>query len=180
MTHYNLALVGFGNVGRALARLLMSKQDELKSRYEVTFAVTGIATGRHGMAIDPAGIDLPKALALAEGGGSLNELSTQTIPTSGVEFIRLCPAQVLFENSPVDHQTGQPAIDHLRTALECGMHAITANKGPVVHAYHELTSLAAAHGRRFLFESTVMDGAPIFSLMRSALPAARLLGFQGI
>jgi len=60
------------------------------------------------------------------------------------------------------------------------MHAITANKGPVVHAYRELTDLAAAHGRRFLFESTVMDGAPIFSLVRCALPAAHLLGFQGI
>ncbi len=180
MTHYDLALVGFGNVGRALARLLMSKQDELKSGYDVTFAVTGIATGRHGMAIDPDGIDLSKALALVEGGGSLNELSTQAIPASGVEFIRMCPAQVLFENSPVDHQTGQPAIDHLKTALDCGMHAITANKGPVVHAYRELTSLAAAHRRRFLFEATVMDGAPIFSLLRCALPAARLIGFQGI
>jgi homoserine dehydrogenase len=180
MTHYNLAMVGFGNVGRALARLLMNKQDELKSGYGVTFSVTGIATGRHGMAINPAGIDLPKALALVEAGGSLNQLSTQPIPASGVEFIRLCPAQVLFENSPVDHMTGQPAIDHLKTALERDMHAITANKGPVVHAFRELSSLAAAHGRRFLFESTVMDGAPIFSLMRSALPAARLIGFQGI
>jgi homoserine dehydrogenase len=180
MTHYNLALVGFGNVGRALARLLLNKQDELKSGYNLTFSVTGIATGRHGMAINPAGIDLPKALALVEGSGSLNELSTQAILASGVEFIRLCPAQVLFENSPVDYQTGQPAIDHLKTALESGMHAITANKGPVVHAFCELTSLAAAQGRRFLFESTVMDGAPIFSLVRSALPAARLLSFQGI
>jgi homoserine dehydrogenase len=180
MTHYNLALVGFGNVGRALARLLLNKQDELKSGYNLTFTVTGIATGRHGMAINPAGIDLLKALALVEGGGSLNELSTQVIPSSVVEFIRMCPAQVLFENSPVDHQTGQPAIDHMKTALQSGMHAITANKGPVVHAFHELTSLAAAQGRRFLFESTVMDGAPIFSLIRRALPAARLLGFQGI
>jgi homoserine dehydrogenase len=86
----------------------------------------------------------------------------------------------LFENSPVNHHTGQPAVEHLRMALEHGMHAITANKGPVVHAYRELTELAQQKGRRFLFESTVMDGAPIFSIFRGPLPAAELRGFLGI
>ena len=61
-----------------------------------------------------------------------------------------------------------------------GMHAITANKGPVVHAYRELTEFAKTRHKKFYFESTVMDGAPIFSLFRSALPAAQLLGFRGI
>jgi homoserine dehydrogenase len=76
--------------------------------------------------------------------------------------------------------TGQPAIEHLHLALELGMHAITANKGPVVHAYRELTEFAKTRHKKFLFESTVMDGAPIFSLFRSSLPAAQLLGFCGI
>ena len=58
------------------------------------------------------------------------------------------------------------------------MHAITANKGPVVHAYQELTQLAQRQGRKFYFESAVMDGAPIFSLFRESLPAADLRGFQ--
>jgi homoserine dehydrogenase len=80
----------------------------------------------------------------------------------------------------VNYETGQPAIEHLRTALESGQHAITANKGPVVHAYKELKALAAARDRRFYFESTVMDGAPIFSLHREALPASDLRAFQGI
>jgi homoserine dehydrogenase len=87
---------------------------------------------------------------------------------------------VLFENSPVNHHTGQPAIDHLRTALEKGMHAITANKGPVVHGYQQLKQLARDCDRQFRFESTVMDGAPIFSLFREALPAVDLRGFRGI
>ena len=60
------------------------------------------------------------------------------------------------------------------------MHAVTANKGPIVHAYHELTALAARHGVHFYHESTVMDGAPIFSLFRGALPAAQLKSFRGI
>ncbi len=60
------------------------------------------------------------------------------------------------------------------------MHAITANKGPVVHAYRELTDLANRQGVKFYFESTVMDGAPIFSLYREALPGARIRALRGV
>jgi homoserine dehydrogenase len=179
MAHYNLALLGFGNVGRALARLLQRKEAELAEHYGLTYRVTGIATGHHGSAIDPAGIDLDRALQLVESGGSLGSLSVTPI-IDMQDFIRQSTAEVLFENSPVNHQTGRPAVDHLRLALEMGMHAITANKGPVVHAYRELSHLAETKGRKFYFESTVMDGAPIFSLFRSALPGADLLSFRGI
>ena len=179
MSQSRLALLGFGNVGRALARLLQRKEAELKEKYDITFSVTGIATGRHGSAIHPNGLDLEKALALVESDQSLSLITKYPISNS-LEFIRNCSADVLFENSPVNHHNGEPAVTYLRTALERGMHVITANKGPVVHAYRELTELAAKMKRKFYFESTVMDGAPIFSLFRSALPAAQLSSLRGI
>ena len=179
MPHYNLALLGFGNVGRALARLLQRKETELKSRYDITFSVTGIATGKHGAAVNPAGLDYIRAAELGEAGESLAVLSKISFQENA-DFLRACRADVLFDNTPVNHATGQPAINHLHLALELGMHAITANKGPVVHAYRELTEFAARNHKKFLFESTVMDGAPIFSLFRSALPGAQLLGLRGI
>ena len=96
------------------------------------------------------------------------------------EWLRVAKADVLFEATSLSPRDGQPAIDHIRAALEMGAHAITANKGPIVHAYEELSSLAVAKGRRFLFESTVMDGAPIFALFRDNLPVVQLRGFRGI
>ncbi len=180
MKHVSLVLIGFGNVGRAFAHLLLEKQSQIAASYDLSFTVSGILTGRHGGATNPHGIDLPEALRLVESGQSLTALSTQPAPEDPFAFILACPGDVLFENTPVNHHTGQPAADYLRAALEKGMHAITANKGPVVHAYTELTALAQKHGRRFLFESAVMDGAPIFSLFRGSLPGATLLGFHGI
>ncbi|KAF0109017.1 MAG: homoserine dehydrogenase [Anaerolineaceae bacterium] len=179
MSHYRLALLGFGNVGRAFARLLLRKEAELESDYGINFIVTGIATGRHGIAMDPDGLDLGQALALVESGGALATISKLPI-TDTLDFVNSVPADVLFENSPVNHENGEPAASYLRIALERGMHAVTANKGPVVHAYRELTDLAAKMKRKFYFESTVMDGAPIFSLFRSALPAAKVTSFRGI
>jgi len=175
MSHYKLALLGFGNVGKALAQLLLKKQDDLHNDFDITFSITGIATGRHGVLINPHGIDLQRVLDQG-----LGAVTSQAFSGSSLDFIRQCGADVLFENSPVNYDTGQPAVDHLRQALETGMHAITANKGPVVHAYQMLTDLAAQKGCKFLFESAVMDGAPIFSLFRSALPAAKLQAFRGI
>jgi homoserine dehydrogenase len=88
-------------------------------------------------------------------------------------------ADVLFEATSLNVENGEPAINHIRAALDHGAHAITANKGPIVHAYRELRDLAATRGKRFLFESTVMDGVPIFSLFEQ-MPAIRLQGFHGI
>ncbi len=180
MPPVRLALLGFGSVGQALARLLLRKREELRQRYNLDFVVTGIATRHHGAALDPQGLDLEKALRLAEAGERLDVLSKVTPPEDGIAFVQQVAAEVLFENTPVNYDTGEPAVTHLRIALERGMHAITANKGPVVHAYRDLTALAERVGRRFYFESAVMDGAPIFSLFREALPAAQLRAFRGI
>jgi homoserine dehydrogenase len=94
-------------------------------------------------------------------------------------WLQAAQADILFEATSLNVENGQPAVDHIRAALHHGAHAITANKGPIVHAYRELRDLAAAKNKRFLFESTVMDGVPIFSLFHQ-LPAIHLQGFHGI
>ena len=86
----------------------------------------------------------------------------------------------MFEASSLNAESGEPAITHIRTALEYNAHAVSANKGPVVYAYRELTELAKKKCRRFFFESAMMDGAPVFSLFRSALPAIEIRGFRGV
>jgi homoserine dehydrogenase len=172
---YNLAIVGFGNVARSLLRLLISKETELRRRYDIRWRLTGIATRRNGWVADPDGLN-PLAV--------LNDHWPTPNPASAPhnirEWIERARADVVFETSSLNAATGEPAIDHIKAALELGAHAITANKGPVVHAFAELTALAEEKDRRFLFESTVMDGVPIFSLFPLGLPAAEIRGFSGV
>ena len=108
----------------------------------------------------------------------LNPIPTNA-PQTVREWLAAAQADVLFEATSLNVETGEPAIDHIRAALDHGAHAITANKGPIVHAYRELRELAKARGKRFLFESTVMDGVPIFSLFEQ-MPTIHLQGFHGI
>lgn len=177
---HRFCLAGFGNVGRAFARLLLKKEDELAAKYGLNVVVTGIITGTHGGAINPDGIDLEAALALVDSGEKLEGLSAADTPRETEAFIRTCKADFLFETTPVNPHTGQPALGYLQTGLQAGMHVVTANKGPVVHGYRALTALAEQTGKRFLFESAVMDGAPIFALFREPLVGANLIGFKGI
>lgn len=177
--HHKLCFIGFGNVARSLARLLERKRDVLNSRYDITYSITGIATGRHGFAVNPDGIDVGQALEKVESGKSITPLSTFQVADS-LSVIESSSATVMFENSPVNYETGQPAIDHVRAALNANMHAITANKGTVVHAYQELTALAKSKNKKFRFESTVLGGSPVFSTFREAMPLADLISFKGI
>ena len=179
MKTFKLLLLGFGNVGQALARLLLEKRSELEQRYSIRFLVTAVATRTHGRALNPDGLDLEKALAIMESGHSLDELSPSAAPLDSLELIRASGADVMFENTPVNYNDGQPAISYIETALKNNMQAITANKGTVVHGYSYLQALAAEHGVKFFFESTVMDGVPIFSSFRQ-LPVMGLTSIWGI
>jgi homoserine dehydrogenase len=107
-------------------------------------------------------------------------MATWKKPQNVRAWLESADPTVFFEASSLDRRTGQPAIDHLKAALESGAHAVSANKGPIVHAYREIRDLARARGRKFLFESTVMDGTPIFSMFPYCLPAVDLRGFRGI
>ncbi len=176
--HYKFALIGFGNVARSLAKLFLRKEELLKAQ-GITFSFTGLSTGRHGFAVNPDGLDIQKALELVENGKDISSLSTIPVKDS-LDVINNAKADVVFENSPVNTQTGQPALDHVRAALTLDAHAITANKGPVVHGYRELTALAKSKGKQFKFESTVLGGAPVFSVFRESFPLAELTSIKGI
>jgi homoserine dehydrogenase len=174
MQTYNLCILGFGNVGRALARHLLAKRSELRERYGIEWQLTGVATRRMGWLADARGFDVAALLADRPPEPRPQELNNVH------DWLSAARADALFELSSLNPQSGQPAIDHIRAALQYGAHAITANKGTVVHGYNELQALAQARGRRYLFEATMMAGAPLFSLFRETLPAVKLLRFRGI
>jgi homoserine dehydrogenase len=176
---YRLAFLGFGNVGQALAELLLEKEPHLREEPGLSFRVVGIASGSHGRAINPRGLPLREVLDVYREGTSLEGYSKLACPSTE-EFIARCGADLIFETTPVNYQSGQPALDYLRQALSQGINAVTANKSTVVFGYRELSALAGKKGVRYYFESTVMDGAPVFSIARCGYPGASIESFSGI
>ena len=165
-TPVRVAFLGFGNVGRALSALLDDRREALAREHGVECLVTGVASRRIGWRADARGLNPGDAVA-----GSCADID---------EWLARCEADVVFEAIALDPHNGQPALDYLRAVLRHGAHAISANKGPLVHGYTELARLARERGRRYLFESAVMDGAPVFSLVRECLPLAGLRAVRGV
>jgi homoserine dehydrogenase len=171
MKQYNLCFLGFGKVGRALARLLTAKAEELRETYGIEYRITGVASRSIGWQAMADGFDP----------ANLGDSSTlvSTLQSVG-DWLKEAKADVVFETTSLNPDSGQPAIDYLRSVLQSGAHAITANKGVLVYGFQELNQLARAGGKQFLFESTVLDSAPVFSLFRETLPAVKLRAFSGI
>jgi homoserine dehydrogenase len=180
MTTFDLILVGYGNVARRFESLLAEQRPSLAR-------IVGIATRRHGCAYGPAGVSgfrrtYPAATGPAKAGhdphaatlGFLKDALKRSAAAARQRRL------VVVETTTLDIDRGEPAASHIRAALAGGAHVITANKGPVACAYRALTRAAQRADRRLLFEGTVMDGVPIFNLVRETLPAVRILGFRGV
>lgn len=155
-----LAVLGYGGVGRAFARLLETR------RQVFPFLITGIHTLRRGTAYAEHG--LPVDPEFGPAAASIDE------------FLEQAQAEVAVEITSLNPATGEPAISNIRAAFARGMHVVTANKGPIAHAYAALCAEARLAGVEFRYESTCMDGAPVFNMVRNDLPGVRISGFTGV
>jgi homoserine dehydrogenase len=174
-----LLLVGFGTVGQGLAELLLSKAEDLQSRYGIDPKVVGIADMLKGSAYSKEGLDLKKALELAKSGGKVSDLP-QKYDGDALSMIKQAAADMMVEATYTDIRTGEPATSHIRAALEKGMHVTTTNKGPLALNYQELAKLAKSKGVNFLYEGTVMSGTPLLNLIRETLAGSQVNEVKGI
>ena len=172
----DLALIGFGNVAGRFVSLLDECRDRLLRDYALECRIVGVTTRRKGTLYDPSGLDRARLIGdwrtVPPGPGAF-----QIIDSLGSSDADL---RVVVETTTLDIASGQPAIDHVRAGIAAGCHVITANKGPVAFAYAALRDAATTGGVHFLFEGAVMDGVPIFNLVRETLPAVTVSGFRGV
>ncbi len=178
-----LALIGFGIVGQGLCEILIEKRDFLKKVYGFDWEVEAICDMRYGSVLSLNGLDIKKLLYLVKNKANLEEINIDGKVKKGlnaIQTIHESNADIICELTYTNIQTGQPAIDHCRTALGLGKHVVTSNKGPAALKYLELNSLARQKGVKFLFEGTVMSGTPVFNLVRNSLVGNQISAIKGI
>ena len=174
-----LALLGFGNAGQAFAKMLLEKHEDIKNLYGYNVVVTAIATNSKGNLVDSNGIDLKEALDdLDKCGKFCNE--TQLTKMSTLDIVKEADYDVLVEMTPLNIFTGQPAIEHIETAFDRKKDAITANKGPIAWKFKALRDRAKEQGVKFFYETTVMDGTPVFNFAEKTLQMAKVTEVSGI
>lgn len=180
MDTYRLAFIGFGNVGQGFAEILRDRGADLAQAYGTHFKIVAVSDLLKGSLYDPQGLDPAELLAAEQDTGRVDGINAVSHGWSALETIRSSDADVVLELSYTDLLTGQPALDHIRAALENGRHVVTTNKGPIALHYRELMDLAAAHGREIGVEGTVMSGTPALRVGRELLAGAGVQRIQGI
>jgi len=174
-----LAFIGFGVVGQGLAEILLDKKDELSEKYGYEYSIVAVSDFKKGAAFKEDGLDVAKLLELAKA-DKLSEYPDAQTGMDALETIRKSNADVVVEVTYTNIETGEPAYDHFKAALESGKHLVTTNKGPTALFLNELENLASKNGVQFRYEGTVLAGTPVMNLRDFCLAGNSITEIRGI
>ena len=180
MKQFSVAMLGYGIAGKAFARILNQTHDEIMEKTGYDVKVVAITTGSRGSLYCMDGIDLKEATRQLEEEGRFDVNSPAYSKMNSMEVVEKVDYDVVLELTPLNIETGLPAADHIRKALNRGKHAVSANKGPLAWYYRELRDLAKEKGVRFFFETTVMAGTPVFNMADNCLQYCKIDKVEGI
>ena len=149
-TSSRVALLGFGTVGQAVARILCSGE---MPQIQLTHVFN--------RNVDAKRVDwVPPSVRW----------------TDSAEEILTSDADIVVELVGGLH----PAYEWVRSALLAGKSVVTANKQLMAHYGTELLDLARAQGREMRFEASVAGGIPVLRALQEGLAGDRLVEVRGI
>ncbi len=150
-----VALVGFGTVGRAVAKILCERSDGL-------LRLTHICNR--------------KVESKKQRWGAELSIPDDIIWTEDLQAILDSNADIVIELIGGLH----PAEDLVRGALNAGKSVVTANKQLIARHGPALLQLASVNGCQLEFGASVAGGVPVLPALRTGLCGDRLHGIAGI
>jgi len=152
-----VGVLGYGNVGRALVRLLATDGPTIAARTGVLLEVARVAVRE---------ITGDRRAGLPE--GWLTDDAQAVVTDPAVDVVVEVIGGV------------EPARGLVLTALKSGKPVVTANKELVADAGAELFEAAVASGVDLLYEASVAGAIPLIRLLRESLAGERITRVMGI
>lgn len=156
MTALNIALLGFGTVGKGVYEIIQTHQERLQFFLGKPVKVVAILVR-----------DLAKH-QLSDGDILLTDRFEDVIQLNELDVV-------------IDAIVGkEPGYTYVKRSIERGCHVITANKEMFAHHGQELLSLAKDHDVAVGFEATVGGGIPVIQTLRKLLNINEVRKVEGI
>lgn len=180
MQHLRLSIVGFGTVGRWLPAALQRRRSWLQAECGADLSIVAVATRREGFLHCEDGFDIEALLDRASSGRPLSDYPGVHRWESTLDGLAATGCEILVEASNTNPRDPEPALSHIRAALQRGVHVVTSSKGACAAAASDLAAHARRHGVQFRMESTVMSGTPVLSTIREGLAGCHVVAVRGI
>lgn len=162
----NIAIAGFGGVGRATARLLLERRKRYREVYNADVRLIAVCGSRSGL--------------LARRGLELAELETLREGLTGTDFVDASGADILIEAGPSDFRTGGPGLPYIQSSLQAGRDTIVISKGALVHSGKELRRLAQRSAAALKLSGAAAAALPTIDLIEHSLKGCEVLKIEGI
>jgi len=177
---YKIAFIGFGTVGQGLTEILLEKKEMLEKNFNFTYKIVAISDIIKGSVYDENGLDMEKILKIVKSGKKLDEYKLGVKGMDSLSTIKDTVANTVVEVTYTDVKTGEPALTHIKAALNSGKNVVSTNKGPVVKQVKDLIDLANKNKVHYGFEGVVLAGTPVINLAKYGLSGNKITGFKGI
>jgi homoserine dehydrogenase len=171
-------IVGFGNIGKGLAEVIISKRKVLREKHGLDLKVVSVSDIT-GTVFSDNGLDLEKILNTVKKKGNVIGCPGAR-PITGIEAIEEIDSDVVIEATPTNIKTGEPGLSHMLKSFDLGKHVVTSNKGPLVLKFKKLKEAAEKKKVKFMFEASVGGAMPVINLARDCLSGDEIQAIVGI
>jgi Homoserine dehydrogenase len=170
----DLVLIGYGGVGKAFIKLLIDKNEKLKSE-ELDIKVRGILNSKGGV-ISSTPLDLMEVL----NSGSLENHKSWRVGTNYRDVLMSGECDLMVELTQTNKETGEPGLTHIKYALENNINVVTGNKGPILVDYEGLKNISERRGVSLGVGCTTGGALPSLNCGLMDLAGANIEKVEGI
>ena len=175
-----IILIGYGTIGKSVSTILASRYADKAKDYGFNPKIVAISDV-DGAVINPRGLSPENLEKIKQHGFPISADPEYGHPKmTALDVIESVEAEVVVEVTPVNINTGEPALSHIIKAFKTGKHVVTTNKAPLALAMPALTELAEYNNVFLRFSGTVGGGTPMLEFAKSCLAGDKILAIRGI
>ncbi len=172
-----IAIIGFGNVGRAFVKLLHDKEELLKSK-GISLEIISITNSQGGI-FDYNG--LSKAV--------IRSLLTNDLSKKQTDFSKEYDLDYIIENghidtaillTPTNKENGEPGLTYAKKLLNSKVNVVSGDKGPALFNFTELRELSKKSKCNFTIGCTTGGALPSINVGYFDICGSSILSMKGI
>lgn len=172
-----IAIIGFGNVGRAFVKLLHDKEELLKSK-GISLEIISITNSQGGV-FDYNGLSQEV----------IRSLLTNDLSKKQADFSKEYDLDYIIENghidtaillTPTDKENGEPGLTYAKKLLNSKVNVVSGDKGPALFNFAELRELSKKSKCNFTIGCTTGGALPSINVGYFDICGSSILSMEGI